>query len=236
MAYREYSKKYSEITMNLKIKNAKKFPQVDKKGNVKPILSVAEYITYQKDPLDFFILLARYKFAARLLKKTDNVIDVGCSHGLGTIFMSKFAKHVVGADYYEDVIKDNKQRYDSVSNISFINLDILNISSHKAKYDAVISLDVIEHFTTAETKKVAENYAKLTRDGGFALIGTPNINSRKFASARRLRQHLHEFDPAKLESLLSKYFKRVFIFSMTDEVVSLTFPQMAWYLMAICIK
>lgn len=221
---------------SVKIRRAKKFPQVDEKGNVKPILSISEYITYSKNPLDFFILLARYKFAARLLKKTDNVIDIGCSHGLGTIFMSKFANHVVGADYYEDVIKDNKQRYGSVSNISFINLDLLDISSHKTKYDAVVSLDVIEHFTVAETKKAAANYAKLTRDGGFALIGTPNIASRQFASARRLRQHLHEFDPVELESLLSRYFKRVFVFSMTDEVVSLSFPKMAWYLMALCIK
>ena len=41
----------------------------------------------------------------------------------------------------------------------------------------------------------------------------------------------------QVTSLLQEYFfQRVFLFSMTDEVVSLSFPKMAWYLMAICVK
>lgn len=208
----------------------------NKKGDVKNILSVPEGISYQENPLDFFIMLARYKFAARLLKKKYSVIDAGCGQGLGAVFLSKFAGHVTGVDCDEEMINDNKKRYKSLSNLDFLTLDLLDISSHKKKYDVVVSLDVIEHFSKKDTERVAGNYAKLTKERGFAVIGTPNIFSQPFASKRRRKIHLHEFNPGELETLLSKYFKHVFVFSMTDEIVSLTFPKMAWYLMAICIK
>lgn len=208
----------------------------NKNGNVKNILSVAEGISYQEDPLDFFIMLARYKFTARLLKKKYSVIDAGCGQGLGAVFLSKFAGHVTGVDYDEKMIDSNKKRYKSLPNLDFVTVDLLDISSHKKKYDVVVSMDVIEHFSKKDTERIARNYAKLTKEGGFAVIGTPNIFSQPFASKRRLKIHLHEFSPSGFEALLSKYFKHIFVFSMTDEVVSLTFPKMAWYLMALCIK
>lgn len=206
----------------------------DKQGGIKKILSHEEGISYRENPLDFFILLARYKFAARLMKKDYDVLDVGCGHGLGTVFLSKFAKHVTGADYDKQLIDKSRKQYRSLSNVDFVALDLLDTSSHKKKYDAIVSLDVIEHFSKKNTELVAENYAKLTKEDGFAVIGTPNVISRPFASKRRLATHLHEFDPATFEALLSKYFKHVFLFSMTDEVVSLSFPKLAWYLMALC--
>ncbi len=70
----------------------------DAEGNIKSLLNEAEGISFQESPLDFFILLARYKFAAKLLKKTDTVADIGCGHGLGSIFLSKFAKQVTGVN------------------------------------------------------------------------------------------------------------------------------------------
>ncbi len=36
----------------------------------KNMLTFIEGISYQESPLDFFILLARYKFASRFLKKS----------------------------------------------------------------------------------------------------------------------------------------------------------------------
>ena len=207
----------------------------DKHGGIKKILAPEEGISYRENPLDFFILLARYKFAARLMKRDYDILDVGCGHGLGTVFLSKFARHVIGADYDKQLIDKNRKQYRSLYNIDFVTLDLLDISSHKQKYDAVVSLDVIEHFSKKNTEYVAENYAKLTKKGGFAVVGTPNIISRPFASKRRLATHLHEFDPVTFEALLSKYFKHVFLFSMTDEVISLSFPKLAWYLMALCI-
>jgi 2-polyprenyl-3-methyl-5-hydroxy-6-metoxy-1,4-benzoquinol methylase len=207
----------------------------DEEGNVKQMLTDVEGITFRESPLDFFVLLARYKFAIRFLKKTDHVLDVGCGHGNGTSFLSKFAGKVTGADIDRQLVEHNRQQIVQ-DNVDFAELDLLNVSQHQKQYDAVISMDVIEHFTKEQTEIVAQSYSDLTKDSGFALIGTPNKASQQYASKRRLQTHLHEFDPDEYEELLSKYFKRVFLFSMTDEVVSTSFPKLSWFLMALCVK
>ncbi len=208
----------------------------DREGHIKPMLSSVEGISYRENPLDFFILLARYKFAARLIKPGDRVLDAGCGHGHGTVFLSKFAKHVTGGDLDDELIRRNAQDYADVPNVAFQKLDLLDISFPKDVYDVVVSIDVIEHFSKEQTERVAKNCHDLTADKGFAVIGTPNVASQPFASRRRLDTHLHEFDPSEFEQLLSKHFARVFLFSMTDEVVSLTFSKLAWYMLALCTK
>ena len=56
----------------------------NKDGTIREILDNIEGISFKNSPLDFFILLARYKFAMRFLRKNHKVIDVGYGHGLST--------------------------------------------------------------------------------------------------------------------------------------------------------
>ncbi len=205
-------------------------------SNVKPMLNEVEGISFNESPLDFFILLARYKFAARFIKKNHRVLDIGCGHGHGSVFLSRFGQHVTGADFDEGLVTSNRQQHAGRPNLSFEQLDLLKKPDPAKNYDVVVSMDVIEHFTKSQTEVVAANYAQLTAPGGFAVIGTPNIASQPYASARRLATHIHEFEPNEFESLLGQHFRNVFLFSMTDEVVSTSFSKMAWYLMALCVK
>lgn len=203
---------------------------------IKPLLSPIEGISFRESPLDFFILLARYKFAARLLKKKDHVLDAGCGHGHGSVFLSHFASRVTGADADQELVANNAAENHKTANLDFTCLNLLDIADHTTTYDVVVSMDVIEHFSKDKTDIVAQNYAHLTKDSGFAIIGTPNIASQPFASQRRRMSHIHEFGPDDFEALLSKYFKNVFLFSMTDELVSTSFNKMAWYFIAVCTK
>ncbi len=204
--------------------------------SIKSILNEAEGISYKESPLDFFILLARYKFASRFVKRDQTVLDAGCGHGLGSVFLSKVAKEVHGADFDEEMVRYNRQAHADVPNLSFRTLNLAEPLHDPQPYDVVVSMDVIEHFDKDTTYIVAQNYAKLTKDSGFAVIGTPNIASQPYASARRKATHIHEFEPKEFEETLRTAFKNVFLFSMTDEVVSTSFNKMAWYLMAICTK
>jgi hypothetical protein len=45
-------------------------------GSVRNVLENVEGITFNENPLDVFIILARYKFGTIFIKKTDKVIDV----------------------------------------------------------------------------------------------------------------------------------------------------------------
>ena len=206
-------------------------------GDIKEILSGIEGYNFREDPLSFFILLARYKFATRFIKKSHKVIDAGCGHGQGSIFLSKYANEVTGGDFDDELIKKNNNDFSEIKNLKFKKLDLANISSnHKNKYDVVVSMDVIEHFKKKDVGTIAKNYSNLLKKDGFAIIGTPNVASKKFASKRRLSSHPFEFDYDFFEDTLSKAFKNVFVFTMTDEIVSTQFPKMSWYLMAICTK
>ena len=206
-------------------------------GDVQEMLSSYEGYAFKESPLDFFILLARYKFAARLLNKHLSVIDVGCGLGLGTVLLSHFAKQVKGVDVDVDHVQRNIEEHSEIKNLSFSTLDLLSpCDEHLGAYDAVVSMDVIEHFSEEDIPQVVANYERLLKPDGFAVIGTPNVASREFASERRLSTHPFEFSHDEFRSALSRSFRHVFIFSMTDEIVSTQFPGLSWYLMALCAK
>ena len=204
------------------------------KGEIKQLFSDLEGVSYKENPFDIFMILARYKFASRFIKKKHKVLDAGCGTGIGSQFLSKYSNFVTAGDYDKNIINQNKSEY---KNIKFKYLDLLNIDNTlKNKFDVVVSMDVIEHFELDKIKRVTDNYAKLLSNQGFAVIGTPNIASRLYASERRKTIHPHEFSAEEFENALNKSFKNVFLFSMTDEIVSTQFPKLSWYLIALCTK
>ena len=206
-------------------------------GSIRNILDNVEGIVFNENPLDVFIILARYKFGTRFIKKTHKVIDVGCGHGLGTVFLSKYANSIIGADLDKDLVNKNNSNYKNIKNLQFKHFDLLKPSkSFFNKFDVVVSMDVIEHFNKKKLGTVVDSYYNLLNSDGFAIIGTPNIASRPYASQRRIDTHEFEFTRDEFEKTLLKKFKNVFIFSMTDEVVSTSFPNMAWFFIAICTK
>jgi 2-polyprenyl-3-methyl-5-hydroxy-6-metoxy-1,4-benzoquinol methylase len=150
--------------------------------------------------------------------------------------LSKFSRYATGGDFDVEMVEHNREEYACLPNVEFCELDLLNVAKHKRRYDVVVSLDVIEHFPRCKAETVASSYAKLLRPGGFAIVGTPNKVSAAWASKRRLQSHAYEFGPKDFESVLRSSFKRVFLFSMTDEIVSTSFLPLAWYLMAVCTK
>lgn len=185
----------------------------------------------------FFIILSRYKFAMRLLKKTHIVGDVGCGKGYGSVFLARHVKEVVALDCDQHLLSENSKENTDIENLRFRQFDLLKPDPElSGKFDAIVSMDVIEHFKRDKIDGVIRAYKDLLKDGGFAIIGTPNIASRPFASQRRLATHEFEYTPDEFEHDLSKQFKNVFLFSMTDEIVSTQFNKLSWYLMALCVK
>ena len=65
----------------------------------------------------------------------------------------------------------------------------------------VVSMDVIEHFDPSQVDLAMQGYSSLLVSDGFAVIGTPNVASRGFASKRRLETHPFEFSATEFEEL-----------------------------------
>ena len=206
-------------------------------GLEKPETGIVEGFSFKDNPLDVFIMLARYKFAGRLLQGEETVLDAGCGHGCGTLMLKRFGRCVVGMDADPELVEHNRQRFADREGVSFEVEDLIRPArDHRGRFDAIVCLDVIEHFGKKEGDEMLSHFHEWLKEGGFAVIGTPSIRSQAYASERRRRTHVHEYEPREFREVLSSRFRRVFLFSMTDEVVSLSFPEMAWYLMGVAVK
>jgi 2-polyprenyl-3-methyl-5-hydroxy-6-metoxy-1,4-benzoquinol methylase len=186
-----------------------------------------DYAYYiEHDMQTMLIRLSRYKFIAKMLTKTDTLLDVGCGPGLGDIFLSQYCKHVTGIDVKSTEI-DQALKLNRRTNVEFIKQDLYKYRHQP--FSVVTSFDVIEHLDAKNGEKMIAKMAKLTDKTGMISVGTPSIYSYPYQGKLSQASHVKCYDSEELKSLIGKYFQRVLCFSMNDEVVHTGNPKMAWY-------
>jgi 2-polyprenyl-3-methyl-5-hydroxy-6-metoxy-1,4-benzoquinol methylase len=182
---------------------------------------------FEVNTLQLVIKLARYKFVARLIKKTDDVLEVGSGSGLGTIFLAQHASHVTGLE----IDKNDFDAACSVNrrlNVTFLHQSIFDYDRNK-KHDIVAALDVIEHFSVEDGHKLVDCLSRQCRPDGAVFIGTPSIHSYPYQGEDSQAAHIKCYDQPELIALMDNFFARTFSFSMNDELVHTGNPKMAWY-------
>jgi 2-polyprenyl-3-methyl-5-hydroxy-6-metoxy-1,4-benzoquinol methylase len=181
----------------------------------------------ETNTLQLLIKLARYKFAARLLKAQDEVLEVGSGNGVGAIFLAQHTKYVTGLEIkrrdYEASCSINRR-----DNVTFMLQSVFDHDISR-RYDAVVSLDVIEHLPVEEGKKFVEQLARLCKPSGVVIVGTPSIHSYPYQGKYSQAAHIRCYDQAELVALMDGYFGRTLAFSMNDEIVHTGHPKLAWY-------
>lgn len=188
-----------------------------------------------ENPLMTTIKYSRYKFIAKMISSNDVVLDLGCGTGISSLFYSNYCKKVYGYDLLSEFVEVKKK-----NNIKFIRGDALKLNVNdfvKKRVDMISCVDFIEHFSEKDGTKIIEKCSKiLHQNGNTLIIGTPSVHSKKFRSKTSKIQHLHEYDPLELKRKCLKYFSRVFLFSMNDEVVNTGFHKLSWFTFVICVK
>jgi len=190
--------------------------------------------TWVQDPRRFMIVLARYKFVAKMLSGKDRVLEVGCGDAFGTRIVKQEVKSVCATDFDPVFIADAIERMDDRWKIDCKVHDMLS-GPVPGGFDAAYSLDVIEHVPAADEDRFIGNIAKSLRGFGVCLIGTPSLQSQVYASEGSKAGHINCKDAPQLRGLLAKFFHEVFIFSMNDEVVHTGYYPMAHYLFALAV-
>ena len=103
-------------------------------------------------------------------------------------------------------------------------------------HDGLSCLDVVEHLHPHEETPFLEHCASALESGGVAVFGTPSLHASAYASPRSRLGHINLFDPDRFVDTLERHYRRVFLFSMNDEMLHTGFSKMAHYLMALCVK
>lgn len=193
-----------------------------------PITLPPEYSRFiQEDLVRLLIRLARYKFVARLLKKSDRVLEIGSGSGLGSMFLSQHCAHVTGIEVKASEVEEARS-FNHRENVEFRVGDLFSLDE-KEVYDVVAAFDVIEHYPEEEGRKLVDAMALHTKPTGMAVIGAPSKFSLPYQGALSQASHVKCYDREELIGLVERSFKRVLPFSMNDELVHTGHPGMAWY-------
>jgi 2-polyprenyl-3-methyl-5-hydroxy-6-metoxy-1,4-benzoquinol methylase len=197
-------------------------------------MQLGPYFGHQvmNSPRHLLFTLARYKFAAKMLphNKRSKILEVGCSEGIGSLLLAESGNEVLAVDMDKEAIAC-ANRTIKKPNITYKNIDILK--THLGKFDAVVSLDVIEHIEKEDEHLFLNAIVDHLTAQGMCIIGTPNDTATQYASKASQIGHVNMYTAELLVSSLQQHFHHVFQFGVNDEIVHTGFAPMCHYLIAI---
>jgi 2-polyprenyl-3-methyl-5-hydroxy-6-metoxy-1,4-benzoquinol methylase len=188
---------------------------------------------WHDDPRHLLFLLARYKFVAKMLTGRQRVLEIGCADAFGTRLVQQEVGRVTAVDFDPVFIADVEQRRDPRWPLDCMTHDILQ-GPVPGTFDAAYALDVIEHIPPPQEGTFLRNICASLREHAVLIVGTPSLESQKYASPPSRAGHVNCKSHQDLRALMEQYFHHVFLFSMNDEVVHTGYYKMAHYLIAVC--
>jgi SAM-dependent methyltransferase len=203
----------------------------DRKGTA--TLGIMTNFVWQTDPKRLCFVLARYKFAARMLAGMARVLEIGCADAFGSRIVRQFVQSLTVADFDPIFTRDVEARRDADWGMTVLLHDML-AGPIDQQFDAAYSLDVLEHIPRQDEARFLKNIVDSLTDDGVLLIGSPSLESQQYASPGSKAGHVNCKTAEQLQASLAPFFANVFIFSMNDEVVHTGFYPMAHYLFALC--
>lgn len=189
---------------------------------------------WRTDPRHLGFLLARYKFCAKILQGKSDVLEVGCGDAFGTPIVLQTVRTVHCIDFEPLVLAEAEKHVQTefVNRCTFAVHD-MTLAPLKQKFDAAYSLDVIEHIPPSMEARFMSNICASLKPNALCILGTPNSEASKYASAASAAGHINLKRAETMRSMLLEFFHNAFIFSMNDEVVHTGYYPMAHYLMGI---
>jgi len=171
--------------------------------------SQKELSTYYKDDSKYEIerdhdLHKEYqKIIAEFVKKTDSVLDIGCSTGhLLSLLKKQGFRSLLGIDPSLQCQSIAKEKY----GIKVLNTDLLNFSSH-TRFHCVILAAVLEHIE--DLQACISKIDTLLSDRGILFIVVPNAEAFTYTDkepfAEFSTEHINFFSFSHLQLLLKEY-------------------------------
>ena len=142
------------------------------------------------------------------LKKTDVVIDLGCSNGQHSLRVAKKCKNIIGVDHDIDqlkIAKAMKQRQ-KIKNARFVEYDLEKKLPFDDNYfDKVMCLDVLEHIE--RRKQLLTEIKRILKPKGIAFMVIPNADTSWKKLQKRLGLNYYSDPDHKTEYRLPEIKK-----------------------------
>ncbi len=196
-------------------------------------LGIMTNFVWATDPKRLCFVLARYKFVAKMLAGKSRVLEVGCADAFGSRIVRQAVRSVTVVDFDPVFTADAETRMDPDWDLQVRLHDMLS-GPIRENFDAAYSLDVVEHIERRDERHFLSNIRDSLTAEGVLILGTPSLESQKYASPGSVAGHVNCKSGEELKQLLEEFFANVFVFSMNDEVVHTGFYPMAHYLFALC--
>jgi 2-polyprenyl-3-methyl-5-hydroxy-6-metoxy-1,4-benzoquinol methylase len=189
---------------------------------------------WQDDPKRLVFMLARYKFVAKMLAGKKKVAELGCGDGFGSRIVRQEVPELHVFDFDPTFVADIEARQNPKWSLIPGVQDILTGTIAKAPYDAVYSLDVMEHIVPEQEHTYIRNIKDSLNAEGVFIVGMPSLESQIHASPASKEGHVNCKSGKDFKASLLQHFGNVFLFSMHDEVITTAFSPMAHYILAVC--
>ncbi|MCC7210954.1 MAG: class I SAM-dependent methyltransferase [Candidatus Brocadia sp.] len=138
----------------------------------------------------------RYAFAISCLTPGQQLLDIACGDGYGTVMLSRYGCNTIGADCDEQTVSGAQIKYPQGS---FVRADVLNIPFEDNSFDAVVSFETIEHVN--DGNRFLSEVHRVLRPSGIFICSTPNIRYTSHPP-----YHIKEYSPEEFYELVQHWF------------------------------
>ena len=189
---------------------------------------------WHADPKRLGIVLARYKFVAKMLSGKQRVLEIGCGDAWASRVVKQEVETLVGVDFDPVFVDDAIAGMEDPWRFEVRVHDML-AGPVAGSFNAAYALDVLEHIYEADEDQFLRHMARSLAPPGVAIIGMPSLESQPYASSGSKAGHVNCKTAPDLKAVMQRHFEEVFIFSMNDEVVHTGFHKLAHYLFALAV-
>ncbi len=150
-----------------------------------------------------------YACASAIDYSNKKILNIGCGNGAFEFLTAHKAKEIVGVDIkYEDVLQA-KEECAGLSNVNFVQANILEDDFPEKSSDIVVFFDAIEHLPKESEPRALKKINKILKPHGQIIISTPLDNITKFFDpAWYIKpQHRHYSKEQLVELLIDSGFE-----------------------------
>lgn len=148
--------------------------------------------------MDIYQRQLEYKEICPHIKKTLEVLEVGCGNGYSTSIFRELAKYIDAFDLSENMIERAKKAYGETNNTFFID-NVLEMQKVKREYDLILCIRVLCNLRNLNEQRWAiNNLLPFIKTGGIFLLLEGFTDGFLRLNEIRAKAGLPKLEPAKI--------------------------------------